>query len=59
MKILCETCKFCRALTKIEGKPSFLVCGKRQFSQNYPTIKKCIDYEKDTDEIKPMDYSIN
>lgn len=59
MKLLCETCKFCKALTKIEGSPSFLVCGKRMFSQNYPTIQKCADYQKDSEELPVVDYSIS
>ncbi len=58
MKILCEKCRYCKALTKIEGNPSFLVCGKRQFAQNYPTIKKCVDYLEDTDEIPMLNINL-
>lgn len=58
MKILCEKCKYCKALTKIEGKPSFLVCGKRQFAQNYPTIKNCVDYLEDTDELPSLSITL-
>lgn len=58
MKILCDKCKYCKALTKIEGKPSFLVCEKRQFSQNYPIIKKCADYLEDTDELPSLNITL-
>ena len=43
----CEDCKYCKALTKIEGLATFVACSKRQFSQNYPAIEECIDYARE------------
>lgn len=45
--IKCEDCKHCKVLTKIDGVESFVVCEKRQFSQNYPTIIECTEYMRE------------
>lgn len=58
MTLICEKCKYCKALTKTEGEPSFLVCWKRQFAQNYPTIKNCTDYLEDTEKILVLNINL-
>ena len=56
--MICEDCKFCKALTKIEGEPSFIICDKKQFAQNYPNIPTCSDYEKELYEIPTMEFTL-
>ena len=48
MKVICETCAYCLAFTKIENIPTFMICTKKQFSDKNPATTSCSDFLEET-----------